>query len=85
MIEASSPPAAPFEETLDRLRQVVGRLESRGDDGAPLPLEQSLELFEEGVGLAKTASGALEAAEARVEVLLADGSVKPLQGEGQVP
>lgn len=74
-------PPAPFEETLDRLRKVVGHLEAGGEDGKPLPLEHSLELFEEGVGLAKTASGALEAAEARVEVLLADGSVEPLDAE----
>lgn len=69
---------APFEETLDRLRHVVGQLERGGDGGQPLPLEQSLELFEEGVALAKSASGALEAAEARIEVLLADGGVEPL-------
>ena len=77
---SESPPA--FEETLERLRKVVGQLEAGGDGGAPLPLEQSLELFEEGVGLAKSASGALEAADARVEALLADGSVEPLEDEG---
>jgi len=67
-----------FEETLERLRAVVARLEAPGD---PLPLERSLELFEEGVVLARTASTALEAAEARVEVLLADGSTEPLDAE----
>jgi exodeoxyribonuclease VII small subunit len=71
-----------FEETLERLRKVVGQLEAGGDEGAPLPLEQSLRLFEEGVGLAKSASGALEAADARVEALLADGTVEPLDSEG---
>ena len=70
--------AATFEETLDRLRQVVARLEGGSEDGDALPLEQSLALFEEGVGLAKAAAGALDAAEARVESLVADGGWEPL-------
>jgi len=67
--------APPFETTLARLREVVERLEAAGD---PLPLEESLELFEEGVKLARAATSALEAAEQRVEVLLADGTTEPL-------
>ena len=49
--------AATFEETLDRLRQVVGQLEGGSEEGDALPLERSLALFEEGVGLAKSAAG----------------------------
>ena len=69
-------PEPTFEQTLERLRSVVARLESGGE---PMPLEESLALFEEGVGLARAATAALEAAEARVEVLLADGSTAPLE------
>jgi exodeoxyribonuclease VII small subunit len=70
---------APFEEILDRLQQVVSRLE-QGD----LPLEQSLAIFEEGVRLSRLGQRQLDDAEARVETLLADdGSVatKPLREE----
>lgn len=62
-----SEPAEPaFEAILARLQEVVGELE-RGD----LPLERSLALFEEGVRLARQGGSRLDAAEARVEELLA--------------
>ncbi len=38
-----------FEDCLARLEQIVGRLESGN-----LPLEESLKIFEEGVGLARS-------------------------------
>ena len=58
--------AAPkFEECLQRLEQIVERLE-KGD----IPLEQSLALFEEGMKLSQTCRGELEAAEGKVEILL---------------
>ena len=72
---AMSDQQPPFETTLARLREVVERLEAGGE---PLPLEESLELFEEGVRLARAATSALEGAEQRVEVLLADGTTEPL-------
>jgi exodeoxyribonuclease VII small subunit len=56
---------AGFEESLAALEQIVGQLES----GA-LPLERALELFEEGVGLARHCQEQLAAAERRVELLL---------------
>ena len=74
--------AATFEETLDRLRQVVGQLEGGSEEGGALPLERSLALFEEGVGLAKSAAGELDAAEARVEILMADGGLEPSDDPG---
>jgi exodeoxyribonuclease VII small subunit len=53
-----------FEEALERLETIVKSLE-RGD----LPLEESLRLFEEGVGLTRLCSARLEEAQRRVDVL----------------
>jgi exodeoxyribonuclease VII small subunit len=58
--------APGFEEALKRLTAIVERLES-GD----LSLEQSLSLFEEGTRLSRTSQAQLDAAEKRVEELLA--------------
>jgi exodeoxyribonuclease VII small subunit len=60
-----------FEDAIRRLAHIVEQLE-RGD----LPLEASLRLFEEGVGLARLSQGRLDHAERRIEELLgvdADG------------
>lgn len=69
-----------FEASMERLETIVSELE----DGR-LPLEQSLKLFEEGVGVVKTCTRKLDEAERRVEVLLkeADGEVTtaPLEPE----
>ena len=54
-----------FEKSMERLGQIVEKLEE-GD----LPLEQSLELFEEGVGLSRLAQERLDAAQQRIERLL---------------
>lgn len=54
-----------FEQALERLEQVVRELE-KGD----LSLDTALALFQEGVGLARSCSGQLDAAEARIEKLL---------------
>jgi exodeoxyribonuclease VII small subunit len=54
-----------FESSLSNLEQIVSQLES-GD----LPIERSLELFEEGVGLARRCQTQLEEAERKVELLL---------------
>jgi exodeoxyribonuclease VII small subunit len=67
-----SKPAAPagegpsFEAAIRRLTEIVQTLE-RGD----LPLEDSLRLFEEGVSLSRASQQRLDAAEKRVEQLLA--------------
>ncbi|MBM4441204.1 MAG: exodeoxyribonuclease VII small subunit [Candidatus Rokubacteria bacterium] len=58
-----------FEECLARLEQIVAALES-----GTLPLEESLKVFEEGVGLARHCGRYLEQAERRVEVLAKDES-----------
>ena len=56
-----------FEVLLKRLEEIVGQLE-----GNQLDLEQSLEIFEEGVKLVRFCAGRLDAAERRIEMLLAD-------------
>lgn len=56
---------ASFELSLERLTQVVDRLES-----GELGLEESLALFEEGVRLSRSAKERLDKAEKRVEELI---------------
>lgn len=53
-----------FEQALARLEEVVKELE----DGR-LPLEKSLELFEEGIRLSRICEGRLDAAEQRITIL----------------
>jgi exodeoxyribonuclease VII small subunit len=57
---------APFEASLGRLTSIVEKLEN-----GELGLEESLALFEEGVRLARAAQTRLDAAEKRVEELIA--------------
>ena len=54
-----------FESSLKELEQIVEQLEA-GD----LPLERSLELFEQGVNLSRDCQKRLDEAERRVELLL---------------
>ncbi len=58
-----------FEDAVQRLEQIVDQLEA-GD----LPLEQSLKVFEEGVGLARRCAKYLDEAEKRIEILTRDES-----------
>jgi exodeoxyribonuclease VII small subunit len=63
-----------FEVAKKRLSAIVEKLEE-----GELPLEESLRLFEEGVGLARAAQEKLDGAEKRIEVLLKvdrDGATK---------
>jgi exodeoxyribonuclease VII small subunit len=62
-----------FEDSLKKLESIVDRLE-KGD----LSLEESLKLFEEGVGLSTACKKELEEAEGKVEMLIKqrDGSLK---------
>jgi exodeoxyribonuclease VII small subunit len=67
--EPQAPPAGAgpsFEVAIKRLTEIVQTLE-RGE----LPLEESLRLFEEGVKLSRVSQQRLDAAEKRVEQLLA--------------
>ena len=52
-----------FEEKLERLKEIVDKLESPDT----LDLDMSLSLFEEGVSLARTCRKLLEEAEVRVQ------------------
>ena len=56
-----------FEDALQRLEQIVDQLEAGN-----LPLEESLKVFEEGVGLARRCAKYLEEAEKRIELLTRD-------------
>ena len=56
-----------FEASLEALERIVQELE-QGD----LPLEKSLELFEQGIGLSRQCQDRLNQAERRIEVLLRD-------------
>ncbi len=58
-------PDLSFEDAVKRLSEIVQKLE-KGD----LPLEQSLLLFEEGVGLSRASQEKLDSAQKRVEELL---------------
>src|SRR5262245_15088382 len=63
-----------FESSLASLEQIVAQLES-----GELPLERALELFEEGVGLARRCQSQLEEVERKVELLLRErGEIKTL-------
>jgi exodeoxyribonuclease VII small subunit len=57
-----------FEAALDRLNEIVGRIESES-----LELDESLALFEEGVRLLRFAEGVLQGADERIRQLLDDG------------
>ncbi len=60
-----------FEEAFKRLEAIVGNLES-GD----LSLEESMKLFEEGIGLTEACKSRLEDAEQKIQLLLKDSDGK---------
>jgi len=64
---------ANFEDSLKKLENIVAQLE-QGD----LALEDSIRLFEEGVGLSAVCKQELDAAEGKVQMLVKqrDGSQK---------
>lgn len=65
-----------FEEAMARLETIVTQLE-KGD----LPLEESLALFEEGAGLMKLCTKALDQAEQKVMKLLPGAGGTPITEE----
>jgi len=64
--------AQTFESSLEELERIVRELE-RGD----LPLEKSLELFEQGVKLSRACQERLSEAERRIEILTRDNHGRP--------
>ncbi|OPX36014.1 MAG: exodeoxyribonuclease VII small subunit [Desulfobacteraceae bacterium 4484_190.1] len=71
-----------FEDAMKKLEEIVQNLES-GD----LPLEDALNVFEEGTKLSKFCSSKLEEAEKRVNVLVRDVNGKynlePFEVDGE--
>jgi exodeoxyribonuclease VII small subunit len=63
-----------FESSLKELERIVEQLE-----GGDLPLERSLELFEQGVRLSRDCQRRLDEAERKVEILIkgSDGQYAP--------
>jgi len=54
-----------FEQALARLEEIIDKL-----DHGELKLEESLSLFEEGIGLARYCNSKLDEAQGKVELLL---------------
>ena len=79
-MEATEP--QNFETSLEELERIVRELE-RGD----LPLEKSLELFEQGVKLSRACQERLNEAERRIEILTRDNqgraNVSAFEPEGE--
>ncbi|MGO8880803.1 MAG: exodeoxyribonuclease VII small subunit [Desulfomonilaceae bacterium] len=79
----SSDPKGPtetdnFDVGLEKLKIIVEKMESGG-----LGLQESLKLFEEGVGVSRTLFEILSQSEGRVEELLADlDRISFSRGEG---
>jgi exodeoxyribonuclease VII small subunit len=74
MARKKTEPQTPmqFEEAMKRLEEVVRRLEE-GD----IPLEDALELYQEGVQLSRVCAQKLEAIETKItQILEEDGQVK---------
>lgn len=63
-----------FEGSMARLEEIVALLE-RGE----APLEQSLDLFEEGAGLLKSCTTLLDKAEQKVQLLRAGSDGQPVE------
>ncbi len=69
-----------FETSLEALEQIVRQLED-GD----LPLEKSLELFEQGIRLSRECQERLSQAERRIEILLRDNQGRPVAAAFKEP
>jgi exodeoxyribonuclease VII small subunit len=62
-----------FESSLEELERIVRDLEQ-----GELPLERSLELFEQGVALSRECQDRLNQAERRIEILMRDNKGQPI-------
>lgn len=65
-----------LEEALDRLEMITRSLE-----GGEIELDQSLQLYEEGIRLVRLAEESIRSAELRIEQLHNDGSTSPLEAQ----
>ena len=62
-----------FEKAFQNLEKIVQRLESE-----ELPLDESLQLFEEGIKLSRFCHQRLEEVEKKIELILADAKGQPV-------
>jgi exodeoxyribonuclease VII small subunit len=62
-----------FEKSFQNLEKIVQRLENE-----ELPLDESLQLFEEGIRLSRFCHQRLEEVEKKIELILADAKGQPV-------
>lgn len=62
-----------FEKAFQQLEKIVARLE-----GEELSLDESLKLFEEGIGLSRFCHQKLEEVEKKIEMILSDAKGEPV-------
>lgn len=62
-----------FETAFRKLEKIVQRLE-----GEEMPLDESLQLFEEGIKLSRFCHQRLEEVEKKIELILADAKGQPV-------
>ncbi len=65
--------ANEFEKAFQQLEKIVQRLE-----GEELPLDEALQLFEEGIRLSRFCNQKLEEIEKKIELILADAKGQPM-------
>ena len=65
MAKEKEPAVLSFEEAMEQLEQLVGKLEN-GD----VPLEKAIDLFQEGMKLSHLCSQKLEQVERKIEILV---------------
>lgn len=68
----ADPRSNEFESAFHKLESIVKKLE-----GEELPLDESLRLFEEGIGLSRFCHQRLEEVEKKIELILADAKGQP--------
>lgn len=72
-----------FEKAFQQLEKIVQRLE-----GEELSLDDSLKLFEEGVGLSRYCNEKLTEVEKKIELILSDAKgeplIEPFEGEQEL-
>ncbi len=69
-----------FEKAFQQLEEIVKRLESE-----ELPLDESLRLFEQGIGLSRFCHQRLEEVEKKIELILADAKGQPTTEPFEMP
>ncbi len=80
-VPMADPRSNEFESAFHKLESIVKKLE-----GEELPLDESLRLFEEGIGLSRFCHQRLEEVEKKIELILADAKgqprTEPFESEG---